>query len=215
MRTCETCHAGLLTERRNARFCSSQCKDIAHTAKRRAEVDAVMAERRCTACGASLAGKRSSKAFTCGGPCAVTSQNRKRAARKLEAQVAADVRCAECGEPVPVGKRRQKFCSFECKHRHHGRRYRERYAFSMRERLYGVSESDFVAMLEAQDGRCAICRADSWGGKHGSPHVDHDHVTGKVRGLLCDGCNNGLGRFKDDPARLRAAATYLEAHASV
>jgi hypothetical protein len=65
-------------------------------------------------------------------------------------------------------------------------------------------------MLAAQDERCAICRSPDWPGKDSRPHVDHDHETGRVRGLLCGLCNNGLGQFKDDPARLRAAADYLE-----
>jgi hypothetical protein len=69
-------------------------------------------------------------------------------------------------------------------------------------------------LLAAQGGRCAICVGE-WTGHHIAPHIDHDHATGKVRGLLCVNCNNGLGRFGDDPRRLRAAAQYLEVHASV
>jgi hypothetical protein len=61
-------------------------------------------------------------------------------------------------------------------------------------------------MLAAQGGLCAICRAAPAG------HVDHDHVTGAVRELLCFNCNGGLGQFRDDPAVLRAAADYVERH---
>lgn len=57
-------------------------------------------------------------------------------------------------------------------------------------------------------GRCEICGATQPGG-HGEWHVDHEHVTGVVRGLLCHGCNCGLGHFKDDPAILLAAASYV------
>ena len=61
-------------------------------------------------------------------------------------------------------------------------------------------------MLEEQAGLCAICR------RAPAAHVDHDHLTGAVRALLCFNCNGGLGQFKDDPAVLRAAAEYVERH---
>ena len=80
----------------------------------------------------------------------------------------------------------------------------------MRQYLYGITPEDWDAMLAAQDGRCAICRTDEWGGKGGWPHADHCHTSKRFRGILCDNCNQGLGRFGDDPARLRAAADYLE-----
>ena len=77
---------------------------------------------------------------------------------------------------------------------------------------YGMVESDYEAMASAQGDRCAIC--DGSDPKHvsGKWNIDHDHKTGKVRALLCGSCNRGLGKFEDDPARLRAAADYLEAH---
>jgi len=78
----------------------------------------------------------------------------------------------------------------------------------MREYLYGVAADEFARRLGAQGGACAICGRMDWPGK--GPHLDHDHDTGKVRGILCGPCNNGLGNFADDPARLRAAADYLE-----
>ena len=65
-------------------------------------------------------------------------------------------------------------------------------------------------MYEKQQGRCAICGTDEPGSKFKHFHVDHDHVTGQVRALLCSDCNTGLGKFRDDPDLLRAAATYIQ-----
>lgn len=74
------------------------------------------------------------------------------------------------------------------------------------EKSYGMSEAQVTAMREAQGGVCAICRTAP------AVHVDHDHVTGKVRGMLCFSCNAALGHFKDDPVVLRRAADYLDRH---
>jgi len=79
----------------------------------------------------------------------------------------------------------------------------------MRQHLYGITPEQFEAMLAGQDGRCAICRTDEPGGK-GGWHVDHCHDSKVIRGLLCHCCNIGVGQFKDDPTRLRAAADYIE-----
>lgn len=75
---------------------------------------------------------------------------------------------------------------------------------------YKITLEDFNDYLKLQGNRCAIC-ADpfNFNIKSESPHVDHDHVTGKVRGLLCYKCNFGLGFFKDDVFRLRSAEQYL------
>ena len=73
-------------------------------------------------------------------------------------------------------------------------------------RRYGITAEQFDAMAAAQGGLCLLCRVRP------PKHVDHDHLTGKVRGLLCSGCTQGLGNFKDDAARLRAAADYVEQH---
>ncbi len=73
---------------------------------------------------------------------------------------------------------------------------------------YGLTSAEVEAMREAQGGVCAICRTAP------AVHVDHDHETGKVRGMLCFSCNAALGHFRDDPAVLRRAARYLEALAA-
>jgi hypothetical protein len=87
-----------------------------------------------------------------------------------------------------------RYCSLACK------------IHSRRQEKYGLTRQELELLL-AQNEQCAICGGD-WDAK--GPHVDHDHATGRLRGILCGNCNNGLGRFHDDPARLRAAAAYLE-----
>jgi len=72
---------------------------------------------------------------------------------------------------------------------------------------YGIGISDYSRMLVAQDGRCAICHGEPNG--HGDLHVDHDHATGRVRGLLCANCNLGLGNLRDSADLLLAAHAYL------
>lgn len=70
-----------------------------------------------------------------------------------------------------------------------------------------MTMTSFQAMLKAQDGVCAICKETCPTQRRLS--VDHDHKTGKIRGLLCARCNFGLGSFRDRPALLRGAEVYL------
>lgn len=72
---------------------------------------------------------------------------------------------------------------------------------------YGLTPAEYDAMLELQDGVCAICRNECSTGQ--SLAVDHCHETGRVRGLLCKACNRGIGLLGDDPERVVAAAVYL------
>lgn len=74
-------------------------------------------------------------------------------------------------------------------------------------RNFGIGTPEYEALLKAQGGRCAICGRPPRKGS--SLHVDHDHETGEVRGLLCFRCNGGLGQFAEDAERLQFAAEYL------
>jgi hypothetical protein len=88
----------------------------------------------------------------------------------------------------------------------------KRYAYARKEMLrkkYGLTVEQYMAMAEAQSHVCKICRQPETE-KYGAVHVGHDHQTRTVRGLLCGQCNTGLGKFRDDPALLRAAIDYLE-----
>lgn len=76
---------------------------------------------------------------------------------------------------------------------------------------YGITIDAVNQMWEDQGGCCAICGAPEppFAERRQRLHVDHDHQTGVVRGLLCSTCNQGLGYFSDDPDRLDKAAQYL------
>lgn len=72
---------------------------------------------------------------------------------------------------------------------------------------FGITLDEYRTRLEAQGGVCAICHNTCSSGR--SLAVDHDHETGKVRGLLCGVCNRGLGNFADSVQNLRNAVAYL------
>lgn len=118
------------------------------------------------------------------------------------------------------GRGRKPTCHPERAHEAHGLcvncyqktrdSYREKYAeqnLKKSLRKAGLSREAYDALLERQDGKCAICGSDPNG--QGRLHIDHDHNTGRARGLLCSNCNPGLGYFKDDPELLGRAARYL------
>ena len=79
-----------------------------------------------------------------------------------------------------------------------------------RKKKYGVSPEDYDTMLEEQNNKCKICLVSFTTLKPHNIHVDHCHTTKKVRGLLCNLCNVGLGTFKDNTETLTNAIVYLE-----
>jgi hypothetical protein len=74
---------------------------------------------------------------------------------------------------------------------------------------FGINENAYHDLVESQGNRCGICRTDSPSSKHGKWSIDHCHSTGKIRGLLCQSCNKGLGLFRDNVAFLQQAVQYL------
>jgi len=123
-------------------------------------------------------------------------------------------RCPDCGEIKPVEefartrarKRGYHTYCLPC-HNQRGRETRERLYGGSRHyhlvRRYGIGAADVDAMIAAQGGVCAICGAAA------PEHVDHDHATGKVRGVLCFNCNGGLGQFRDRVDVMQRAIAYL------
>lgn len=76
-------------------------------------------------------------------------------------------------------------------------------------RTYGITLEEYNALHSKQDGRCKICNQPETA-RNRSLAVDHDHKTGKVRGLLCGKCNMALGKFQDDERILASAIAYLQ-----
>lgn len=139
------------------------------------------------------------------------------AKRQREARArakAGEVRiCDYCHGAIPVARKRSRegnqFCSAECKRswwNNTGRNAEEalrRYY----ENKYGLTIAEVERMRE---GGCAICGdKDFLKGKFKNGHVDHDHATGKVRGILCNNCNIMIGHAHDDSDLLVRAAAYL------
>lgn len=123
--------------------------------------------------------------------------------------------CASCRQELPrtdFGKNRTTYDGLTsyCKPCHNTKSketYTRLYGSSRSyhlKRRYGITAAEYDAMVEAQGGLCLLCRERT------PQHVDHDHVTGEIRGVLCSCCNQGLGNFRDSVAALRAAVSYLE-----
>lgn len=80
-------------------------------------------------------------------------------------------------------------------------------------KLYGITTEQYNRFMILQQNRCKICKMPETVIKHGETcflSVDHDHKTGRVRGLLCSKCNTGLGFFGDDVLNLQNAAQYIQ-----
>lgn len=79
-------------------------------------------------------------------------------------------------------------------------------------KLYGITLAQYHQMLDAQGHRCAICSAHASEVTKGKLFVDHAHLTGRVRQLLCSRCNMAIGLFREDISAIQAAADYIKKH---
>jgi len=135
---------------------------------------------------------------------------------KQSALIRKPPKCPECGDTdianfyVDKDNRRSVKKCKEChkkksNERWHAKTYFEKRAYTVKR--YGITGEQFEEMYKAQDGKCKICNIKSNAKR--TLHIDHCHETGKIRGLLCHGCNTALGAFKEDPDLLMKAIEYL------
>ncbi len=125
--------------------------------------------------------------------------------------------CPSCGETEVAkfyqdksGKRTNAYCrdchKTRCKERWHARSWVDRW--SSRAYKYGVTPQFLLDLYDKQEGKCALCEAEPQTER--GLHVDHCHATQRVRGLLCHGCNTGIGALKEDPKIFSKAISYLK-----
>jgi len=125
--------------------------------------------------------------------------------------------CPSCGETDIAkfyvdkkGRRSNAYCKSchkaRCKERWHVRSWLDRW--SSRAYKYGVTQQFLLDLYHKQEGKCAICGDEPQTER--ALHVDHSHATQKVRGLLCHGCNTGIGALKEDPKIFSKAISYLK-----
>lgn len=114
--------------------------------------------------------------------------------------------CLYCGKVEDYSGRchsNRRFCSDKCRADGGRRRY------YLRE--YGITHEQYDLILSSQNGKCAICAKDvSWSKRES--HLDHNHETGTIRGVLCSSCNRGIGLMKDSAFISHQASAYLYSH---
>lgn len=129
--------------------------------------------------------------------------------------VETDTTCIVCGSNFVAFSTNAKYCSNNCykEMRRIQRKHRKIDPNVIREsnlrRSFDIGIAEYDIMMNNQNNRCAICK------KHQSEEkrrfaVDHDHVTGRIRGLLCINCNRGLGAFMDSDEMIERAVLYLK-----
>jgi hypothetical protein len=114
--------------------------------------------------------------------------------------------CKECG----IEDRLHKY------HHEGGKQKQKERSFKHNMKKYGITPDDYQQLFQQQDGKCAICFTNVVCRTRVTYNlfVDHDHQSGKVRGLLCHHCNAGLGHFRDSVENLQTAINYLNENRS-
>jgi hypothetical protein len=139
--------------------------------------------------------------------------------------------CTKCGDVKPIKKFRRKYDAYgitnyyeshctDCRNAYvRGRYDYDKERDKQLRQNYGISLDEYNELFKAQNGVCAVCGCPETrrpGRRKRTEdyipmlHVDHDHKTGKIRGLLCSECNTALGSLHDDPNRIKALLKYIE-----
>lgn len=114
-------------------------------------------------------------------------------------------KCRQCSKIFTPVAPSQHHCSLQCATIGASDAYLKR--------VYGISIKDYITLYKRQNGKCAICKQEGFTLKDSVKtqiNVDHNHLTGEIRGLLCPNCNRALGLLKDSKERIKNALEYLD-----
>ena len=203
MNDCRNCGCVIVGRSARAVFCSNDCKmvwDRARASEKRKKNSVLV---RCKTCSQEITGRCSRAKY-----CSVNCQ-RQRNYLVIKAQTAkkfsTPVACKGCGMEFFRSLSGKKiFCTDGCKSRYHSTQNRQANRWKRIEKEYGITRFDWEQLMSNQNGACAICTVELR-----MPHTDHDHKTGRVRGLLCQKCNQAIGLMMESPENLMRAARYL------
>lgn len=201
---CGYCGVSFTPTRSTHKWCSQKCGHADWTDKQpeKAKLSRTV---KCEQCDKNFEVLGAYKRRFCSQTCNVVAQNATRQTTQNEWRTCPV--CEKGFQPKQVRGVGRSYCSDSCRSKMKYRRTKGQSA-----QKYRV---DYNALFASQDGKCAICGLpetvkDSRNGRKRKLAIDHCHGTGKIRGLLCTRCNQGLGFFKDDTARIAAAITYLK-----
>ncbi|ERR1700677_3375205 len=226
MASCLHCGTEFVKASGVQKYCTAECRNAATI------LHGPVREVSCKGCSTKFETTDARKNY-CGNECRWKHLNSIRPTSKTEFRDC--VVCGKAFQPMQKTGPGRKWCSEPCRHVMGGNPVRlakmasgeadaaQLHAASVAKRrhslkkTFGISLEQFNMMLEQQNGVCAICKQpetakNGWNSKTRFLAVDHCHSTGKIRGLLCTQCNQGLGNFRDDAARMKAAIHYLESH---
>jgi hypothetical protein len=125
--------------------------------------------------------------------------------------------CQQCNKQYTLGveSSQHKYCSLECRGKWHytrwksngGKRDKNKTRGYWLKHIYGITQEEYTSLFEKQNSSCAICLRTEPPGY--GWHIDHCHSTKKIRGILCQYCNQALGMFEDKKETLERAIKYL------
>lgn len=193
---CPVCGERFTTHKTNKKFCSAVCCVVNNRAENRARREATRIRvRECPGCGASF--EPVGRQRFCSMRCGQRIQTRRRLGI---ADPGLTGKCWWCHAEFSLLDGRRLYCSPEC-----ARLVKSLWNLSR----YGITRDDFREAWYRQGGKCAICHQPERTARNHLLSIDHDHLTGRFRGLLCSHCNRAIGLFQDDPEVIDAAARYV------